>query len=160
MGIPYPPSRFKSLKGEYNMGTKDSIMWGKWMRIRQLKNTWSCRQQSEPCWSYFASLQISWLLFWWNYFYTWCWIQPVWCFRSEMSVKYRDHTIEEMLQAELKGKEANKGFCLTRSGSLNENHDYWHQVLGEFIPANTSWAHFAIWITKELKVIVVQKNSD
>ena len=27
-GVPYPPSLFKTLKGEYNLGTKDSIIWG------------------------------------------------------------------------------------------------------------------------------------
>ena len=27
-GMLYPPSLFKSLKGEYNVGTKDSIIWG------------------------------------------------------------------------------------------------------------------------------------
>ena len=27
-GVPFPPSLFKSLKGEYKLDTKDSIMWG------------------------------------------------------------------------------------------------------------------------------------
>jgi hypothetical protein len=74
--------------------------------------------------------------------------------------KHRNATINEMVQAELNDKESKKGFYLTKTLSLNNQHNYWHQVQAEMAATKTIWAHFVIWTTKDLKIILVKKNQE
>ena len=70
--------------------------------------------------------------------------------------KHRNHTIAEIMKEEVEEKKGNS-FYLNLDGTLNENHTYWHQVQGEMISSNATWAHFVIWTTKELKVSMLVK---
>ena len=71
--------------------------------------------------------------------------------------RHRNRNYDEMLQDKLKGQENAASFFVTKKGELKEAHNYWHQVQGEMVAANVSWAHFVIWTTKELKVIYVSR---
>eukprot|EP00795_Rhopilema_esculentum_P003856 gene3856-15155_t len=48
---------------------------------------------------------------------------------------YRNSSLDEMIQAELKGKSELKSFYLTAKNELNRRHEYWHQVQGEMAAA-------------------------
>ena len=71
---------------------------------------------------------------------------------------HRNSFIDEMIKAELKGKDKQSSFYLTAAGDLNKEHRYWHQVPGEMVAANVRWAHFVIWTTIEMKILKVEKD--
>ena len=73
--------------------------------------------------------------------------------------KYRNATISEIIEAELKGKESVKSFYLTKEGSLNPAHNYWHQVQAEIAALDVSWIHFDVWTTKDIKIVEVETCS-
>lgn len=155
---PYPQSLFKKLKGEYSIGTKDSIMWGQMheeLATNQYMETTGNIVENAglflfPC-GYLGSTPDGIVT------------SPSHCGKGVLEVKcpwkYRNATIHEMIQMELKDKDSVKGFYLTKSLSLNSKHNYWHQVQAEMAATNTMWAHFVIWTNKELKFIHVEKDS-
>ena len=158
LGRPYPPSLFKTLKGEYFLSKKDAIMWGQMHKEKAIdqykEHTGNSVSHTGlilfPCG--FLGCSPDGII-----------TCPLSNQHGVLEVKcpwkHRNHSIEEMIQEELKGKDATNGFFLTHDGKLNENHHYFHQVQGEIAAANVNWAHFVIWTLKELKVIHVEKSS-
>ena len=71
---------------------------------------------------------------------------------------HRNSSIEEMSNAELKGKSERKSFYLTAGKELNRHHEYWHQVQGEMAAACVSWAHFVVWTNVDFKSVRVEKD--
>lgn len=63
------------------------------------------------------------------------------------------------MKEEVENKKKTSNFYLKRDRTLNENHNYWHQVEGEMISANATWAHFVIWTTKEVKAFYVSQST-
>ena len=155
---PYPPSLFKKLQGDYSLGTKDSIMWAQMHENHAVKkyvqktgNTVECAGlYLFPC-GYLGSTPDGIIT------------SPSATGKGVLEVKCpwksRNATVNEMTQAELKGKQSMKGFYLMRDLSLNVEHNYWHQVQAEMAAASTNWAHFVICTTKELKIILVKKDN-
>ena len=154
-GRPFPPSLFKKLKGEYSFGTKDAILWGQMHEEHAIKeyskvtgnSVTPCGLFLFPC-GFLGSTPDG-------------IVQSRTFGKGVLEVKcpwkHRNATILEMVEVELKGKESVKGFFLTKEGSLNPEHNYWHQVQAEMVAADLTWCHFVVWTTKEMKVVEVQR---
>ena len=156
-GRPFPTSLFKKLKGEYCFSTKDAILWGQMHEEHAIKkyaeltgnNVTPCGLFLFPC-GFLGST-------------------PDGIVQSRTSGngilevkcpwKHRNATISEMMEMELKCKESLKGFFLTKEGSLNPEHNYWHQVQAEMFAADVNWGHFVVWTTMDLKVVEVTRCS-
>ena len=80
--------------------------------------------------------------------------------RVKCPYTYRNFTIEEMLQMELKGKETKKSFFLKADSTVNENHPYWLQIQGEIYATNVSWCNFVVWTLKEMKIIRISADNN
>ena len=139
---PYPPSLFKTLKGQYSLAGKDAIMWG--------------QMQGEAVQAYMELTgntvkSVGLVLL--PYGFLGCSPDVLFIQRT----KHLNHTIAEIIEKEVGNKTSNN-FYLNSDGTINERHNYWHQVQGEMTAANVTWAHFVIWTTKELKYISVCQN--
>ena len=71
--------------------------------------------------------------------------------------KYRNSTMDEMIQSELKEKMCLNSFYLTKLGQMNTDHPYWHQVQGEMAATNLEWANFTLWTQKDFRILRIQK---
>ena len=156
-GNPIPPSLLKKLRGEYQLGTKDSIMWGQVQEeVAIEKYIEVTGNKVEP-----AGL----ILF--PCAYLGC--SPNGIIYEEASKskgiveikcpwEHRNSSIQEMINAELKGKSERKSFYLTAGKELNRHHEYWHQVQGEMAAACVSWAHLVVWTNVDFKIFRVEKD--
>ena len=70
---------------------------------------------------------------------------------------HRNSLIDEIIKAELKGKDKQSSFYLTAIGDLNKDHRYWYQVKGEMVAAIVCWAHFGIWMTIDMQTLKVER---
>ena len=156
-GKPYPASLFKKLKGEYCLGTKDCIMWGQMHEDHAIKqymaetgnNVEKAGLYLFPC-GYLGSTPDG-IIISLNF-------PEKGVLEVKCPWKHRNLTISEMVKAELGVKDSVKGFYLDKNFTLNQEHNYWHQVQGEMAATNTQWAHFVVWTVKELKIILVQQD--
>ena len=157
---PIPPSLLKKLRGEYQLGHKDSIMWG------QMHEEVATEKYKELTGNKVTPAG----LFLFPCGYLGC--SPdgiIYEDKEEASNnkgileikcpwKHRNSTLDEMIGAELKGKNEVKSFYLTAEKELNKNHQYWHQVQGEMVAACVSWAHFVVWTNVDCKILYVEKD--
>ena len=157
-GRPFPPSLFKSLKGEYNLQKKDAIIWGQMHEETALKQykmltgnqVLHSGLQLFPCG------------------YLGC--SPDGIIIANASAgnygaleikcpwKYREFTMKEMLSMEKTNNSLFKDFYFTESLQLNPEHSYWHQVQAEMTAVGATWAHFVVWTKKDLHVSLVLKD--
>ena len=159
-GAPYPPSLFKKLKGEYSLGTKDAIMWGQMHEAQAIQDymqkTGNKVKQAGlylfPC-GFLGSSPDG--------------IIELAAAQNDHGVleikcpwKYRNNTIEEILQIELGNKEEKDSFYLTKCKKLQTRHNFWQQVQAEIVAVNVSWAHFVVWTTKDICIITVEKDPE
>ena len=156
---PYPPSLFKILKGEYSLARKDPIMWGQMHEFKAVQDYINLTDNTVkpvglvllPCGFLGCSPD--------GLIYTRGIVSNnVGVLEIKCPWKHRNHTIAEIMKEEFENKKTSK-FYLKRVGTLNENHSYWHQVQGEMISSNATWAHFVIWTTKEVKAIYVSQST-
>jgi len=157
---PYPPSLFKKLKGEYLLGTKDAIMWGQMHEAQAIQEymekTGNMVKPAGlhlfPCGFLGSSpdgiIECA---------------SPQ-CDPGVLEIKcpwkYRNSTINEIIDTELNGKEEKDSFYLTKFIKMQKNHNYWHQVQAEIVAVNVSWAHFVIWTTKDIGIVRVERDLD
>ena len=156
-GTPYPESLFKSLRGEYKMDGKESIMWGQMHEETAIK--------AYVAKTKFRVDQIGLCLFECGFLGSSpdglvCACDELGVLEVKCPYKHRDFTVEEMIEFTLGDKKDKKDFFLKRDGSLNRQHGYWHQVQGEILAANVQWADFVVWTNKDLKIIRVNKDND
>ena len=156
-GNPIPPSLLKKLRGEYQLGTKDSILWGQvHEEVAMEKYREITKNKVEP-----AGL----ILF--PCGYLGCSADGI-IYEEASNTKgileikcpwgHRNSSIEEMINAELKGKSEMKSFYLTAGKELNRHHEYWHQVQGEMAASRVSWAHFVVWTNVDFGIFRVEKD--
>ena len=162
LGHSYPPSLFKILQGEYSLQGKDAIIWG---QVHE--------QQAIEQYKVFTGNQVAavgLVLFECGYLGS----SPdgIVSHTSETGTvdrgvlevkcpfKYRSLTVDEMINRELKEKSVSASFYLTKSGEMNTNHPYWHQVQGEMAATNLEWADFAIWTQKDLRILRIKKSNE
>ena len=157
-GVPFPSSLFKSLRGEYKLDTKDSIMWG------QMHESIACDSYIKETGNIVEKTGLH--LFECGFLGS----SPdgmVFSSSGEKGVleikcphKYKDVTVDQMVEIEFKSskKKEKKDFFLRSDGSLNERHPYWHQIQAEMFATSVRWADLAIWTLKDLKIIRVSKD--
>ena len=156
---PYPPSLFKILKGEYSLAHKDPIMWGQMHEFKAVQDYIKLTGNTVkpvglvllPC--CFLGCSPDGLIYTRGIVSNNVGVLEIKC-----HWKHRNHTITEIMKEEVENK-TTSNFYLKRNGTLNENHNYWHQVQGEMISSNATWAHFVIWTTKEVKAIYVSQST-
>ena len=155
---PIPNSLLKNLRGEYSLGTKDSIMWGQMheqIAIERYQQTTGNKVQPAglylfPC-GFLGStpggiIEDS------------CdGVIGIGVLEVKCPWNYRESTITQMLSKELKGKEGGS-FYLKSNRTLNEHHSYWHQVQAEMHAVGTEWAHFVVWTTVDIEIILVKRD--
>ena len=155
---PIPNSLLKKLRGEYSLGTKDSIMWGQMheqIAIERYQQTTGNKVQPAGLYLFPCGLLGS---------------TPDGIIEDScdgvigigvLEVKcpwnYRESTITQMLSKELKGKEE-ESFYLKSNRTLNEHHSYWHQVQAEMHAVGTEWVHFVVWTTVDIEIILVKRD--
>ena len=155
----YPPSLFKTLKGEYNLMNKDSTMWG------GMHEEVACKQYEEKTGNRVTSTGLH--LF--QCGYLGC--SPDGIISSkEMDgpgaleikcpSKYKDSSIKETIEKEMTSQSHFRQFYLTHDLMLNNSHNYWHQVQAEMAVLGTKWAHFVVWTTKDIHVVFVPKDEN
>ena len=155
----YPPSLFKTLRGEYSLQGKDSIIWG------QVHEKQAIEQYKIITGNQVSDIGL--VLFECGYLGSTpdgivtqtsergsmeCGVLEVKC-----PFKYQNSTVDEMIQSELKEKMCSNSFYLTKLGQMNTNHPYWHQVQGEMAATNLEWANFALWTQKDFRISRIQK---
>ena len=156
---PYPPSLFKTLKGEYSVAGKDSIMWGQIHEGKAIQKYITLTGNTVkpvglvllPCG--FLGCSPDGLIYAKGIVSNNVGVLEIKC-----PWKHRNHTIAEIMKEEVENKKTNNVY-LNPDGTLNENHNYWHQVQGEMLSANANWAHFVIWTTKELILVYVNRST-
>ncbi|XP_065068318.1 uncharacterized protein LOC135693705 [Rhopilema esculentum] len=158
-GKPYPPSLFKTLKGEYSLAGKDSIMWGQMHEEKALQEYIKLTGNTVksvglillPCGFLGCSpdgiINLKDVA-----------TNDVGVLEIKCPWKHRDHTVAEIIKEEVENKRSTS-FYLKLDATLNESHSYWHQVQGEMIAADATWAHFVVWTTREIKVIYVSRST-
>ena len=157
-GTPYPPSLFKSLRGEYQLGTKDSIIWGQVHEDiaieRYVRDTKNKVEKVGLCLFEcgFLGSTPDGLVIAEN--------DERGALEVKCPYKYRDFTIADMIKNELGEKQEKKDFCLKLDGTLNQRHTYWHQIQAEILATNVNWADFVVWTSKDYKVIRVLKDEN
>lgn len=155
-GTPYPESLFKSLKGEYRLEGKDSIMWGQMhednaisayvaLTNNRVEKIGLCLFDCGYLGSTPDGLVIS-------------TDDGNGVLEVKCPYKHREVMVDEMIKTELHNKLEKKYFFLKHDGSLNQKHSYWHQVQGEIYAAKVQWADFVIWTKKDLRVVRVAKD--
>jgi len=156
-GRPFPPSLFKSLKGEYNLQKRDAIIWGQMHEKTALaqyqvatgNQVLQSGLQLFPC-GYLGCSPDGIVI-------------PQDCSGNHGALeikcpwKYRELTVKDMVLMEQE-KNSLKDFFLTEDSNLNPKHSYWHQVQGEITSVGATWAHFVVWTKKDLHVTLVLKD--
>ena len=71
-------------------------------------------------------------------------------FEVKCPFKYRNNTLNEMINLELKEKKFLASLYLTKPKELNTNYPYWHQIQGEMASTNLEWNDFVIWTKKHI----------
>ena len=154
-GTPYPPSLFKSLKGEYQLGTKDSIIWGQVHEDVAIEN-YIERTKNQvykiglclfEC-GFLGSSPDGFIIHDGTYG----------ALEVKCPWKHRDDTVSEMITKELGDKQEKKDFFLKADGTMNKKHSYWHQVQAEISVMNVQWADFVVWTKTDLRIIRVEKD--
>ena len=159
-GRPFPPSLFKSLKGEYNLQKKDAIIWGQMHEDTALKEyvvktgfqVVPTGLHLYPCGFLGCTPD--------GIVYAPGMEETHGALEIKCPYVHREHTIREMIEIE-KGKNPKKNlnhFFLDENLQLNRSHDYWHQVQAEIVALETHWAHFVVWTTKDILVILIYKD--
>ena len=155
---PFPPSLFKKLMGEYSLGTKDSIMWGQMHEDVAIKayekHTGNVVKQAGLYLFVCGFLGSS----------------PDGIIETKAGGKgvlevkcpwkHRDNTIDKIIEVELNGKEEKGGFYLTSEKKLTVNHNYWHQVQAEMVAVGVNWAHFVVWTTQGMEIVLVNRDNN
>ena len=73
------------------------------------------------------------------------------------SYKYCNSTIDTMIAAELQGNDFKSSYCSTKEGQVNASYFYLHQMQGKLAAINLLWVYFALWTTKDNKIIKIAK---
>ena len=157
-GHAYPPSLFKTLRGEYNLERRDPILWGKMHEEEALqlykKKTGNIVMPSGlqlfPC-GYLGCSPDGIIID--SSANDTCGALGIKC-----PWKYRDSAIQEMIEKEKTVDKNLKRFYLTETLNVNPHHDYWHQIEAEIAGLGAKWAHFVIWTKKELFISYVSKD--
>ena len=159
-GRPFPPSLFKSLRGEYNLERKDPIIWGNMHEEIALK-AYIEKTGNQVVQS---GLQL------FSCGYLGCSpdgiIIPKETSGSHGALeikcpwKYKDNTIDEILSLEKAKNPLLKDFFLTENLELNVLHNYWHQVQAEMAVLSLEWAHFVVWTLKDCHISLVKKEEN
>ena len=154
----YPPSLFKTLSGECDLSGRDVIMWGQMHEetaITAYKT--ATRNLVEkvglllfPCG--FLGCSPDGMVLTED--------QQRGVLEVKCPWKYRDCTVEQIMEQECKGQHPPSAFYLEKSGTLNPKHAYWHQIQGEIAAANVNWGHFVIWTNKGMKILVVERDNN
>ena len=157
-GRPFPPSLFKTLKGEYNLQKKDPIIWGQMHEDTALKmyigKTGFLVEPTGlnlfPCG--FMGATPDGILHPPGMEHT----------RGALEIKcpytHRDRTIPEMLEFEKEKDPSLRDFFLDEQFQLNKSHNYWDQVQGEIAALDSYWAHFVVWTKKDMLVNMVYRD--
>ncbi len=154
---PIAPSLLKKLRGEYSLGTKDSIMWG------QMYEDVAIKKYKEETGN--AVTPIGLVLFSCGFLGS----SPDGIIiengeKGVLEVKcpwsHRNDKIDDFIASELKGKEERSDFYLTSSKKLNQGHGYWHQVQAEMVAVGVSWAHFVVWTTVDMLIVRVERDPE
>ena len=161
-GRPFPPSLFKTLRGEYNLSlcTKDSILWG------QMHEQQALDQYKEITGNEVASTGLQ--------LFTCGFLgsspdgvifdpknrdQPG-ALEIKCPWKHRNATIDELLSTEMVSAAQFKKFYLTEAKTLNPAHNYWHQVQAEMVALDVLWAHFVVWTIKDMLIVHVSRDPE
>ena len=157
---PFPPSLFKRLRGEYSIGSKDSVLWGQMHEASAIAKYQEITGNHVqpiglvllPCG--FLGSSPDGIIFDMS--------QEGAATQGVLEIKcpwsHRNSSINQMVAEELKGKDKKKSFFLTATKELNKEHNYWHQVQAEILAANVTWAHFVIWTTVDCAILRIEKD--
>ena len=156
-GRPFPPSLFKSLKGEYNLQKRDAIIWGQ-MHERTALAQYQVATGNQVLQSGLQLFPCG---------YLGCSpdgiVIPQDCSGNHGALeikcpwKYRELTVKYMVLMEQE-KNSLKEFFLPEDPNCNPKHSYWHQVQGEITSVGATWAQFVVWTKKDLHVTLVLKD--
>lgn len=154
----FPPSLFKTLKNEYDLSSKDCIIWG------QTHESTALQQFNERHPELSVTPTGLWL-----YECGYLAATPDGLAESVIDLDenyvievkcpylHRNRTIQEAIDFE-KQRKTLKTFCLTENLTINTDHDYYHQIQGQLHAVDRDWAIFLLWTSKELFELKVPKD--